>query len=95
MGVSTKGEGHYLWISGTLGVIGQITSMMYGLHARVGGGKPIDDSVFCFRKPARGQPPVGSPAQYSSCHSQRNTTSMRITIHNRIWSNSGLLPELA
>ena len=30
MGVSTKGNGYYLWISGTPGVIGQVRSMVYG-----------------------------------------------------------------
>ena len=36
MGVSTKGEGQYMWISGTPEVMGQIESMMHGSHTRVG-----------------------------------------------------------
>ena len=57
MGVGTKGEGHYMWISGTTGVMGQVKNMIYGLHMRVG-GKPSYGSVFCFRNLARDQPPM-------------------------------------
>ena len=37
MGVNTKGEGHYLWTSGTQGVLSQVKKMVFGPHAGVGG----------------------------------------------------------
>ena len=47
MGGSTKGEGHYLWISGTPGVIGLVKSMIYAPQTGPGEG----GSVFCCRNP--------------------------------------------
>ena len=41
MCVSTKGEGHYLWIGGTPGVIGHVKSMIYGPQTWVGWGDCI------------------------------------------------------